>query len=91
MQVPAGVADFDAEAAGGRVEGEREQEAAARYAPVQDGVGGQLRYDEFGTLREALRDVPRNAVRLPPGSRASRAPRRVDGGVLAKVPAGAPT
>lgn len=58
-EVSACVADLDAEAAGGRVEDEREPEAAAGHAAVEDGVGGQLRDDEFGTFREVLRGAPR--------------------------------
>src|SRR5690606_28362346 len=58
VEVSAGVADLDTQAAGRRAEGEREPEAAARHAPVQYGVGGQLRDDEFGTLHEGLRDAP---------------------------------
>lgn len=41
----------------GRVEDEREPEAAAGHAAVQDGVGGKLRDDELGTLREVWRGI----------------------------------
>lgn len=59
VEVPAGVADLDAEAVGGRVEDEREPEAAFGHAAVEDGVGGQLRDDEFGRLRQVLGAPPR--------------------------------
>lgn len=57
-EVSAGVADLDAETAGGRAEDKGQPEAAAGHAAVQDGVGGQLRDDECGTVREVLRDAP---------------------------------
>ncbi|MGC9379955.1 hypothetical protein [Streptomyces sp. MH13] len=54
MEVSAGVADLDAEAVGGRVEDEREPEAAAGQAAVEYGIGGEFRDDEFGTLGGVL-------------------------------------
>lgn len=57
-EVSTGVADLDAEAAGRRVEDEGQPEATAGDAAVQDGVGGEFRDDEFGTLRELLRSAP---------------------------------
>ncbi|KIX79204.1 hypothetical protein SF23_01940 [Streptomyces sp. MBRL 10] len=45
--------------------------------PVDDGVGGQLRDDQFSTLRELL-GAPQECSDDTASSRASRAPRRVD-------------
>lgn len=56
--LPACVGHVHAEHFGRRVELEREPEVAAGHAAVDDGVGGQLRDDQFGTLREVLRCIP---------------------------------